>query len=222
MLFLVGLLVVNLMTSTILGAVAVGMVAGYSPLVILKIRRNRRISAFDAALPDAIEMCSRALRAGHSMSAAFGILADQAVEPAKTEFGEVFRKQSYGLPLRDALLQMLNRVPSKDLQVFLTSVLVQKDTGGNLAELLERTVAVIRERLRIQREIRTQTAQGRLTGWILFFLPPVLLVLLNIISPGYSAILFHDPVGLKMLYTGLLLLVTGGLLMRHIINGIEV
>jgi tight adherence protein B len=198
------------------------MVAGYSPLVILKIRRNRRISAFDAALPDAIEMCSRALRAGHSMSAAFGILADQAVEPAKTEFGEVFRKQSYGLPLRDALLQMLNRVPSKDLQVFLTSVLVQKDTGGNLAELLERTVAVIRERLRIQREIRTQTAQGRLTGWILFFLPPVLLVLLNIISPGYSAILFHDPVGLKMLYTGLLLLVTGGLLMRHIINGIEV
>jgi tight adherence protein B len=221
-LFLVGFIIANLLTSLNVVAIALGIFVGYLPFGILRIQRNRRISAFDVALPDAIDMCSRALRAGHSMNAAFGILADQAAEPAKTEFGEVFKKQSYGLPLRDALLQMLDRVPSPDLQVFVTSILVQKDTGGNLAELLERTVTVIRERLRIHREIRIQTAQGRLTGWILFLLPPVMLVLLNIVNPGYSAILFHDPVGLKMLYTGIALLVAGGLIIRQIVNGIEV
>ena len=99
--------------------------------------------------------------------AAISIVAEQAVEPAKTEFGEVFKKQNYGLPLRDALMQLLDRVPSQDLRVLVTGMLVQKDTGGNLAEILDRILFVIRERLRIQGEIRTHTAQGRMTGWIL-------------------------------------------------------
>jgi tight adherence protein B len=155
------------------------------------------------------------------MIAAIGIIADQAPEPAKFEFGEVSKKQNYGLPLRDSLMQMLDRVPSQDLRVFVTGLLVQKDTGGNLAEILDRIVFVIRERVRIQGEIRVHTAQGRMTGWILTALPFVLLVIINIVDPGYSDVLFRDPTGREMLYVGVVLLLVGGVIIRQIINGIE-
>jgi tight adherence protein B len=216
------LLAVNLLTSLTVAAVVTGIIAAYLPYAFLRFRRSRRLAAFDAALPECIDMCTRALRAGHSMISAFGILADQAIEPVKTEFSEVYKKQNYGLPLRDAMLQMLERVPSPDLRVFITGILVQKDTGGNLADFLDRIVTMIRERIRIQREIRTQTAQGRLTGWILCLLPFVMLILLNIVTPGYSDVLFHDPLGQKMLYIGFGLLLTGGFFIRQIVNGIEV
>ncbi len=119
-------------------------------------------------------------------------------------------------------MQMLDRVPSQDLRVLVTGILVQKDTGGNLAEILDRILFVIRERMRIQGEIRTHTAQGRLTGWILCALPIVMLVLINIINPGYSSVLFNDPMGRKLLYAGVVLLGVGGLIIRKIVNGIEV
>lgn len=203
-------------------ALLVGGLAGYIPLGTVLVRRSRRIAAFNVALPESIDMMGRALRAGHSLVASLSIIAEQAVEPARSEFAEVFKQQNYGLPLRDALMQLLDRVPSQDLRVLVTGLLVQKDTGGNLAEILDRIVFVIRERLRIQGEIRTHTAQGRLTGWILCLLPVVMMFLINLINPGYSKILFEDPFGRKLLYTGIGLLVAGGLIIRHIINGIEV
>ena len=172
--------------------------------------------------PDSIDMMARSLRAGHSVVAAMGIVAEQAVEPVKTEFNEVFKKQNYGLALREALMQMVDRVPSQDLRVLVTGMLVQKETGGNLAEILDRITFVIRERLRIQGEIRTHTAQGRLTGWILCLLPVVMLVMLNFINPGYSDPLFNDPMGEKLGVIGIALLIAGGLVIRQIINGIEV
>ena len=156
------------------------------------------------------------------MSGAIEMLSKNAQEPAASEFGEVFKQQNLGLPMRDALLQLLDRVPSQDLRVLVTAILVQKDTGGNLAEILDRTVFVIRERLRIQGEIRVQTAQGRLTGWILTALPVVMLILINTLNPGYSSVLLHDPIGRKMIYLSVGMLATGGLLIRHIVNGIEV
>jgi tight adherence protein B len=180
------------------------------------------VKAFNAGLADSIDMMSRSLRAGHSVVAAIGIVAEQAVEPVRSEFNEVFKKQNYGLPLREALMQLLDRVPSQDLRVLVTGMLVQKETGGNLAEILDRISHVIRERLRIKGEIRTHTAQGRLTGWILCLLPLVMLLMLNFINPGYSSILFDDPRGRKLLYTGVGLLVAGGLSIRTIINSIEV
>ena len=145
-------------------------------------------------------MLARALRAGHSVVGAMEMLAENAQEPAASEFGEIFKQQNLGLPMRDALMQLLDRVPSADLRVLVTAILVQKDTGGNLAEILDRTVFVIRERLRIQGEIQVQTAQGRLTGWILSALPVVMLVLLNLVNPGYSSILLSDPFGRKLIY----------------------
>jgi len=209
-------------TSFFLLSLAAGLVAGYLPVAVLRFQRGRRLAAFNAQLPDCIETCARALRAGHSIVSAIDVVAEQATEPARTEFGEVFKKQNYGLPLRDALLQMLERVPSSDLQVLVTGILVQKDTGGNLAEIMDRISAVIRDRMRIQGDIKIHTAQGRLTGWILFLLPVVMMLVINIVNPGYSDVLLSDPMGKKILYAGLILLAVGGLLIRNIVNGIEV
>jgi len=192
------------------------------PFGLLSFKRSRRISAFNNVLAEAIDMLARALRAGHSVVGALETLSQNVQEPAASEFAEVFKQQNIGLPLRDALMQLLDRVPSADLRVLVTAILVQKDTGGNLAEILDRTVAVIRDRLRIQGEIRVQTAQGRLTGWILSALPVVMLVLINIVNPGYSSILLHDPVGHTLIYVSLGMLAVGAMIIRHIVNGIEV
>lgn len=189
-----------------------------APYLFLKHRRSTRLIAFNNGLPDAIDLMARALRAGHSLSSAIEVLAEQAVEPVAVEFHAVFRQQNFGLPLRDALLQMADRVPSKDLRFMVTAMLVQKETGGNLTEILDRTTYVIRERIRIEGDVRTRTAQGRLTGWILSLLPVILLVLLNLIDPGYSHVLLHDPFGQKLLYLGAGLIAIGSFIIRKIVN----
>jgi tight adherence protein B len=200
---------------------AAGIGLGLLPYGLLCFRRRRRISAFNAVLAESIDMLARALRAGHSVASAIEMLAENAQEPAASEFGEIFRQQNLGLPMRDALMQLLDRVPSADLRVLVTAILVQRETGGNLAEILDRTVFVIRERLRIQGEIQVQTAQGRLTGWILSALPVVMLLLLNLLNPGYSSILLSDPFGRKLIYFSAGMLAVGALIIRHIVNGIE-
>lgn len=195
---------------------------GYAPYGLITFKAARRMKMFNNGLSDAIDMMSRALQAGHSMTASINVIAEQAAEPVKSEFSEVFKQQNFGLPIRDAMGQMLERVPSQDLRVLVTAILVQKETGGNLVEILNRTAHTIRERLRIQGEIRTHTAQGRLTGYILCALPIVMLVVINFLNPGYSKVLLETPTGHMISYIGIGLLITGGLIIRHIINGIEV
>ena len=167
-------------------------------------------------------MLARALRAGHSVAGGMEMLAQSPQEPAATEFSEVSKQQNLGLPLRDAMMQLLDRVPSADLRVLVTAILVQKDTGGNLAEILDRTVFVIRERLRIQGEIQAQTAQGRLTGWILSSLPVVMLLLLNLVNPGYSKVLLTEPIGRKLIYVCVGMIAVGSWVISRIVHGIEV
>ncbi|MGB6131209.1 MAG: type II secretion system F family protein [Acidobacteriaceae bacterium] len=198
------------------------LVIGFLPLARIIVVRYRRMRAFDKSLAHAIDMMARALRAGHSVAGAIELVAEGSPAPAKGEFGEVFRQQNFGMPLRDALLQMVDRVPSQDLRVMVTAIIVQRETGGNLVEILDRTVFVIRERQRIQGEIRTQTAQGRLTGWILTMLPVVMGLLINVVDPGYSHILFTSPLGRKMIYVGLGMITLGGYFINRIINGIDV
>ena len=152
------------------------------------------------------------------MNSAVEIVAEQSPEPLSSEFAIVFQQQKFGIPFRDALLQLGDRIPSKDLHFLITAILVQKETGGDLTEILDRTTHVIRDRIRIEGEIKTYTAQGRLTGWILGALPIIMLVILNIVTPGYSAPLFHDPLGQDMLYVGGTLIVIGGLIIRKIVN----
>jgi tight adherence protein B len=211
-----------LLLSSLPVAVAAAAAAGYTPTFLLNMRRNKRVDAFNKVLPDAADTMSRTVRAGHSMITAVGIVAESADEPLRTEFSEVFRKQNFGVPVRDALLQMLERMPSQDLRVVVTGILIQKETGGNLAEILDRTAAVIRERIRIHGEIRTHTAQGRMTGWILCLLPVVMMIVINLVDPGYSTVLFHDPQGRMYLYIGGGLLILGAFTIRHIVGAIEV
>jgi tight adherence protein B len=196
-------------------ATIIGGVARYA---LLRFQKTKRLKAFNIALPDAIELMARALRAGHSMSSSIEIIAEQSVEPLAAEFADVYQQQKFGIPFRDALLEMGTRIPSKDLHFLITAILVQKETGGDLTEILDRTTHVIRERVRIEGEIRTYTAQGRLTGWILSLLPVIMLVVINIISPGYSHILFHDPVGQKMLYAGGALIILGAFIISKIVD----
>lgn len=202
--------------------VVVALMVGSVPIARIVFLRWRRIRLFEDSLAQGIDMMARALRAGHSVSSAFEIVAQGAPMPASAEFGEVFRQQNFGMPIRDALLLMLDRVPSQDLRVLVTGIIVQRETGGNLVEILERTVFVIRERQRIRGEVRTQTAQGRLTGWILTFLPVIMLVLLNIVDPGYSRLLLDDPTGRKLCYAGIVMIVIGAYFINKIINSIEV
>ena len=212
----------GLMAHAIVGLYPVDLAAvvlgGSARWLLLNFQKKRRLNKFNEALPDAIELICRALRAGHSMSSAIEVVAEQSVDPLASEFAVVFHQQKFGIPFRDALLQLADRVPSKDLHFLITAILVQKETGGDLTEILDRTTRVIRDRVRIEGEIRTYTAQGRLTGWILGGLPVALLVILNIMTPGYSKVLFNDPIGQDLLYAGGVMIVVGGLIIRKIVN----
>ncbi len=198
--------------------VAVFVFGAMAPTLVLRMKRGRRLKKFAAAMPDAIDLMARSLRAGHSIGAALEMVAEQSPEPLAGEFARVFQQQRFGLRFRDALLEMADRVPSADLHFLVTAILVQRETGGDLTDILDRTTHVIRERVRIEGEVQTYTAQGRLTGWILSLLPVVLLVLINMISPGYSHMLFTDPTGQKMLYAGGGLIMLGAFLISRIVD----
>jgi tight adherence protein B len=199
-------------------AVGCAIVGATIPMVVLRVMRSQRLKAFNTALPDAIDLMSRCLVAGHSIGSSIEMIGQQAPEPLAFEFVQVYQQQRLGLQFRDALLQMGERVPSRDLQFFITAILVQKETGGDLTEILSRAAHVIRERIRIQGEVRTRTAQGRLTGWILGLLPVVMLLLINIISPGYSHVLFHDPIGQDLMYAGATLIAIGAFCIMRIVD----
>ncbi|MGI4827023.1 MAG: type II secretion system F family protein, partial [Janthinobacterium lividum] len=138
--------------------------------------------------------------------------------PLSDEFGRCFQQQKFGIPFRDALLELGQRIPSKDLHFLITAILVQKETGGDLTQILDRATTVIRERVRIEGEVRSYTAQGRLTGWILAALPLVMLGLINILTPGYTHVLFVDPLGQKLLYAGVGFITLGALIIRKIVD----
>ena len=199
-------------------ALLAAAIGAFFPCGSLMFQKWRRVGKFNAALADAIDLMARALRAGHSMASSIEVIAQQSPEPLASEFATCFQQQKFGIPFRDALLAMGERVPSDDLQFLITAVLVQKETGGDLTDILDRTTAVIRDRIRIQGEVSTRTAQGRLTGMILSALPIALLILINIITPGYSTVLFHDPLGQKLLMAGGILILIGGFIISKIVD----
>ena len=196
-------------------ATTAGSLARYG---MLRWQKSSRLKKFGEALPDAIELMARALRAGHSTGSSIEIIAEQSAQPLAGEFEQCFQQQKFGIPFRDAIVELGERVPSRDLHFLITAILVQKETGGDLTEILDRTTIVIRERVRIEGEVKTYTAQGRLTGWILGLLPVIMLVLINIATPGYSHVLFYDPLGQKLLWAGAILIVIGGLIIRKVVD----
>ena len=152
------------------------------------------------------------------MGSAIEMIAEQSPEPLAGSSSRSSSSRGWACSFAMRCCKWGRRVPSRDLQFLITAILVQKETGGDLTEILERASHVIRERVRIEGEVRTRTAQGRLTGWILGLLPVIMLVIINIVSPGYSSVLFHDPMGQKLLYTGGGLILLGGVIIRKIVD----
>ncbi len=201
-----------------IAAIMVGVACAFLPFAYLHMRRAKRLKRFNQALPDALDLITRALRAGHSISAAIEIVGQEAAEPVRSEFMEVYRQQNFGLPHREALLELASRVPSQDLHFVITAMLVQKETGGNLVDTLDRTAAVVRDRIRILGEVRTYTAQGRMTGCILGALPIIMFFLINLANRSYARVLIEDPTGRKLIYAGGAGMVLGALMIRKIVN----
>jgi len=201
---------------TLAAATATG--AATVPVLLLRSKRERRLKKFNQALPSAIDIIARSLRAGHALSAALEIVGEQAPEPARSEFRTLCRQQNLGLPFRDAVLNMLERVPSTDLQLVVTSMLVQRETGGNLVEILDRANQVMRDRIRLEGEVRVYTAQGRLTAWILGLLPVFLYVLLRLVNPAYMRVMTTDPTGQKLLIGSACQIVLGFAVIRRIVK----
>ncbi len=195
-----------------------GVTLGAVPLLWLLWRKKRRLKKFGAQLSDALELISRALRSGHSLAAGFNLVQDEMSAPISVEFGRVFEEQNLGIPLEEALRNLSDRVPNLDLKFFSTAVILQRQTGGDLAEILDKIGHLIRERFKIFGQIAALTGEGRLSGVVLLALPPVLFVVVYRMNPGYIMLLFTDPMGKQMLFGAIVMQVLGALLIRKIVN----
>jgi len=189
-------------------------------LPFFKIFRDRttRIQCFEEQLPDAIDMVKRALRAGHPFSGAIKLVADEMDDPVAEEFGTTFADINYGNDSRRAMLGLLQRVPSVTVMALVTSVLVQRETGGNLAEILERISAVIRGRFKLQRKVKTLSAEGRMSAWILALVPLVLFAVIWVTTPDYLPMLLEEEAGQKMIIYGTISSIVGIFWIKKIIR----
>jgi tight adherence protein B len=199
-------------------AVLLGVTAAGAPLGYVLFQRSRRFAEFEEKLPQALDLMVNAMRAGHSLITALEMVAREIPPPIGDEFKKCFDEQNFGLDLREALLNFADRIPLHDVQIMVTAILIQKETGGNLAEILEKVAEIIRERFRLKRQVRVHTAQGRLTGWILTLLPPVIGVGLYLMNPNHMSRLWKHPTGLKLMYASVLMTLIGGLIIRKIVR----
>jgi tight adherence protein B len=199
-------------------ALGAGVLLGAAPLCWVLMMRKRRFGKFEAGLPEALDMMVNALRAGHSLIAAMGLVARESAAPVGTEFRICFDEQNYGLEMNTAMDNLLNRMPIQDLRIVATAIMIQKESGGNLAEVLDKTSYVIRQRFRLKRQVMTHTAQGRLTGMILTILPVALGIAIYFVNPQMMSILWTTAIGVKLLWTAAGMIVVGGLIIRKIVN----
>jgi len=195
-----------------------GMVLGIAPFLWVLYKRSVRMNKFTVMLPEAVSLISRALRAGYSLPNSLVMVAEEVSDPLGPEFRRTAEEINYGLPFHEALSNLAQRFPITDLQFLITAILVQKETGGNLVELLDKISAVLRARVQLAQKVRVFTAQGRLTGVILVALPFILFFFLNLVSPGYSKPMFDNEVGRKMVYGALGAMALGIVAIRRIIN----
>jgi tight adherence protein B len=209
---------VYLRTGAILAGILVGLVAGFCPLGYVFQMRKKRMNKFEQGLPEALELIVSALRVGHSLNAAMGLVSRECPDPVGGEFRVTFDEMNYGLELKSALDNLTTRIPLQDVKIVSTAILIQRESGGNLAEVLEKTSTVIRERFRLKRQVLTHTAQGRLTGWILTLLPVVLGGILYLVNPDLMSMLWKKELGIKLLYAASIMIVIGGLIIRKIVN----
>jgi tight adherence protein B len=197
----------------------VGAALGFAlPFFVLHIKRNKRMRLFEEQFPEGLDLISRALKAGHAFATGLKMVADEMAEPVGPEFRKTFDEQNFGLPLKDALENLTHRVPLLDVRFFATAVLIQRETGGNLAEILENLAHVVRERFKILRQVRVYTAHGRFTGYVLLALPAALGVALMFINPDHMNLLFRERMGQMMLMGALVMQTVGYLWIRQVIK----
>ncbi len=211
-------IVVGIATRTPL-AVPLGAAVGFSlPFLVLKAKRTRRLRTFEEQFPEALDMISRALKAGHAFATGLKMAADELPDPVGPEFRKTFEEQNFGLPLKDSLDNLSRRIPLLDVRFFATAVLIQRETGGNLSEILENLGHVVRERFKILRQVRVYTAHGRFTGYVLLALPAFLGIALSFINPVHMNILFREHMGQMMLLGALVMQTIGFLWIKHVIK----
>ena len=180
--------------------------------------RSKRFQKFEEKFPEAIDTLARAVRAGHAFTTALEMIATELAEPVASEFRQLYEEQKFGLPVRDALVNLTERVPLVDVKFFVTAVMLQRETGGNLAEILDNLSHIIRERFKILRQVRVHTAQGRLTMVLLMALPPTIVTFMLILNPGFIQPLFSDPLGHTLVVAGVTLQTLGYFVIRKIIR----
>src|SRR6202163_2303132 len=196
-------------------ALLVGFVLPYS---YASFRRNKRFEKFEELFPEAIDTLARAVRAGHAFTTALEMITAEVAEPVSSEFRQLFEEQKFGMPVRDALINLTERMPLVDVKFFVTAVMLQRETGGNLAEILDNLSYVIRERFKIQRQVRVYTAQGRMTMMLLMGLPPIIIVTMQAMNPSFIQPLFDDPIGHILVVAGIVLQTLGYFVIRKIIQ----
>jgi tight adherence protein B len=189
-----------------------------APFVWLWYKRAQRLKKFGAQLPEAMELVARALRAGHSLAAGLHVVADEMPDPIAKEFGRAYEEQNLGVSLDEALMHMCDRVPNLDLRFFVTSVNIQRQTGGDLAEILDRIGHVIRERFKILGQVKALTAEGRLSGIVLIAMPIGLFLMMLHMKPDYVSLLWTDPMGIKMSIGAIVLMIIGSYAIKKIVD----
>jgi len=199
-------------------ALLLGVVAACVPYAVVRSKKTKRTRQMEEQLPDAMDLMTSALRAGLSLPAALQLVAQEAPSPLAEEFGHTFDEQNLGLDIRDAMINLARRVDSVDVKFFVTAVVVQRETGGNLAEIMQNIAVIIRERFRILGDVRTLTAHGRFSGVILSLLPIAMGFIISVIAPDYMMGFFKDPTGQMLLLTALVMQVFGFLWIRKIVN----
>jgi tight adherence protein B len=196
-------------------ALLVGFVLPYA---YVSFKRSKRFEKFEELFPEAIDTLARAVRAGHAFTTALEMITNEVAEPISGEFRQLYEEQKFGMPVRDALMNLTERVPLVDVKFFVTAVMLQRETGGNLAEILDNLSYVIRERFKIQRQVRVYTAQGRLTMALLMGMPPIIVVVMMVLNPAFIHPLFADPIGHTLLVAGIALQTVGYFVIRKIIR----
>jgi tight adherence protein B len=195
------------------------LVVGASlPTLWLMRRRTVRIRRFEEQFPEALDMLSRAMRAGHAFQTALGTAGDEMPAPVGVELKKVFDRQNFGLPLNDALKELAERIPLVDVKFFVTAVAIQRESGGNLAEILDNLAYVVRERFKVLRQVRTHTAHGRFTGFVLLALPAALALALSFIAPEQMRLLFTEPMGRMMIVGAIVMQTLGFFWIRKVIK----
>ena len=202
---------------TFLG-LGVGALLAFVPFMVVRFKAASRMNKFEEQFPEAIDLIARSLRAGHAFTAGLALVAEEAPQPVAGEFRLLYDQQNYGMPLGEALRNLANRLPLLDARFFVTAVMTQRESGGNLAEILGNLSHVIRERFKVKRQVRVLSAHGRITGWVLSALPPALAVGMMIIVPTHIVTLIEDPMGPVLIIVALVLQVVGMLAIQKIVK----